>query len=421
MSVTPAEKCRVTLGDCQVTVLNEGYTSKHFLRLVAETRSRQLKYNSLAVGNLSQLIRLYRNEWLTHLPQVYPYYAVKSNNDPAVIQVLARLGCGFDCASKNEIKQVTSVLQSSQVADRIIFAHPCKNPSDILFAAKCGVDLMVFDNERELYKMKEFHPTARTVIRIRLVKNTENKSEGTVEKFGADVNLAEHLLEVASQLGINVVGVSFHTFRQSPHVYQALICAAGKLFDVAEKYGFSFKLLDIGGGFFSGANAFVPFNEAASAVREALDKYFSHRPDVRVIAEPGRFFSTTVFSMAACVIGFSPYAGDKDESETYGYTLSDGIFGSLYNDFVRKYFELKPMPLSDEIQTPLYRTTLWGPTCAGYDCIVKNCLLPKMDVGDWVMFEEAGAYSMVLSTDFNGYPKAKRFYVVDEEHANELI
>lgn len=411
----------MTLGDCQVSVLHEGYTSKQFLRLVAETRSKQLKYNSVAVGNLSQLIRLYRNEWLTHLPQVHPFYAVKSNNDPAVIRVLARLGFGFDCASKREIKQVTSIIESSQAADRIIFAHPCKKPSDILFAAKCGVDLMTFDNERELHKIKEFYPTARTVIRVRLVNSTEDKSGGTVEKFGADVNLAERLLDVASQLGINVVGVCFHLFHQSQHVYQALICAAAKLFDVAEKYGFSFKLLDVGGGFFSDKNAFVPFSEVASAVREALDKHFSHHPGVRVIAEPGRFFSMTVFSLAACVIGFSPYAGDKDESETYGYTLSDGVFGSLYNDFVRKHFELKPMPLSDETQTPLYRTTLWGPTCAGYDCVVKHCMLPKLDVGDWVMFEEIGAYTMVLATDFNGFPKPKRFYVVDEEHANELM
>ena len=83
---------------------------------------------------------------------------MKCNGDQNLIRLLAYLGAGFDCASKKEIQ---TVLDLGVSPDRIIYANPCKQASYIKYAYKNGVNCMTFDNEQELYKIKENHPQAK--------------------------------------------------------------------------------------------------------------------------------------------------------------------------------------------------------------------------------------------------------------------
>ena len=91
-------------------------------------------------------------------PRIEPYYAVKCNSDINLLKLLAFLGVGFDCASKNEIQ---TILDLGVSADRIIYANPCKQLSYLQYAYENGVNLMTFDNEQELYKIKVTHPNAK--------------------------------------------------------------------------------------------------------------------------------------------------------------------------------------------------------------------------------------------------------------------
>lgn len=75
-----------------------------------------------------------------------------------MLEVLAALGTGFDCASKTEINKVLSL---GVAPDRIIFANPAKPASHIRHAFATGVDMMTFDNEVELHKIKAIFPDAR--------------------------------------------------------------------------------------------------------------------------------------------------------------------------------------------------------------------------------------------------------------------
>lgn len=75
-----------------------------------------------------------------------------------MLEVLAALGTGFDCASKAEINKVLSLGVGT---DRIIFANPAKPSSHIRHAAAVGIEMMTFDNEVELYKVKDLYPTAK--------------------------------------------------------------------------------------------------------------------------------------------------------------------------------------------------------------------------------------------------------------------
>lgn len=85
---------------------------------------------------------------------------MKCNDSLTVLEVLATLGTGFDCASKTEINKMLSLNVN---ADRIIFANPAKPSSHIRHAATMGVDTMTFDSEIELRKIKELFPQAKSV------------------------------------------------------------------------------------------------------------------------------------------------------------------------------------------------------------------------------------------------------------------
>jgi ornithine decarboxylase len=112
--------------------------------------------------DLGSLTNSYSN-WLRLLPNVKPYYAVKCNPNPVILESLASLGCNFDCASENEMKMVIEITRDPS---RIIFANPCKMSSQIRYARANDVDLMTFDCEEELYKIKLYHPYAKLVLRL---------------------------------------------------------------------------------------------------------------------------------------------------------------------------------------------------------------------------------------------------------------
>lgn len=107
--------------------------------------------------DLSDVCKKMRN-WVTQMPRVHPFYAVKCNDDVTILRLLAALGAHFDCASRGEIRKVLDLGVS---ADKIIFANPCKPSSHVKFAAQENVSVMTFDSAIELQKVKQFYPDAK--------------------------------------------------------------------------------------------------------------------------------------------------------------------------------------------------------------------------------------------------------------------
>lgn len=185
--------------------------------------------------------------WTRQLPRVTPHYAVKCNPDVMLIKLLAYLGAGFDCASRNEIELV---LEQGVDAKRIVFGNPCKQASFVRFASRVGVEYMTFDNENELYKIKRVCPRAKCVLRM-IADDADSVIRLSV-KFGADSVTSKKLIRKAVELGLDLVGVSFHvgSGQSSPKAFVKAIVSARDLFDYArEKCGKNLSLLDLGGGF----------------------------------------------------------------------------------------------------------------------------------------------------------------------------
>uniref|UniRef100_A0A667WHB6 ornithine decarboxylase n=1 Tax=Myripristis murdjan TaxID=586833 RepID=A0A667WHB6_9TELE len=319
--------------------------------------------------------------WSENLPRVKPFYAVKCNNTPAIIRTLSALGTGFDCASKAEIELALSL---GATPDRIIFAHTTKPESHIKFARTRGVQMMTFDNQDELSKIAHCHPSAKLVLRIAVDDSSSLRRLNS--KFGACPAAAGKLLRRAGELGLDVVGVSFHV---------GCMCNDTRNFP-------------------------LKFEEIAATINVALDEFFPPECGVQIIAEPGRYFVESAFTLAVNVIGkrammeeaAEQNRGDENIPErVMMYYVNDGVFGSLsflINDPASGCV-LPYLQKAAEGGERRYRSVIWGPTCDSIDKLTDSCLLPELQVGEWLLFDNTGAYTVCLATDFNGFEKAHIF------------
>ncbi|MEQ2168021.1 hypothetical protein GOODEAATRI_010109, partial [Goodea atripinnis] len=161
---------------------------------------------------------------------------------------------------------------------------------------------------------------------------TEAHAAETSMPFGFSLKSCRHLLEMAKELGVQVVGAAFHIPSSCQDLQQAYTHAlsdARCVFDMGVE----------------------------SAVRPLLDAYFPQRSGVQVLAQPGCFYVASAFTLAVCVIG-------KEVVTHCWETLSQG--------------------------KAVYPSSLWGPSLDQLDQVVERCLLPELIVGDWLLFSNMG-------------------------------
>ncbi|KAL9123970.1 MAG: hypothetical protein Q9217_006656 [Psora testacea] len=365
------------------------------------------------VADMGEVYRQYQR-WKVNLPRVKPYYAVKCNPETPVLRLASALGMGFDCASKWEIESVLD-LGSGVEPSRIIFAHPRKDGTQARRAIERGVTQMTFDDVSELYKAKEEFPTAKLLLRI-FTDDSASKVRVN-EKFGAPLEETEELLGLARSLDLDVVGVSFHigSDASNPEAFISAVKDARYVFDQAAELGYDMKILDVGGGFTNWV-----FEEMATALSIALDEYFP--PSVRIIAEPGRFFVATAYTLATQVVGRRKVRKPRPHDPHYHIDINEGVYGSLANTVSDHQVKFPKILKKRDMSTHDVSYVVWGPTCDNFDKVQEHCTLPGLvDYGDWLYFEEMGAYTVPCDTGFNGFPKAKVIYVSSDPGASALL
>lgn len=373
------------------------------------------------VCDLGDVVRKLQ-QWNQLLPRVAPHYAVKCNDDRIVLETMVGLGLGFDCASKSEIK---SVLDLGVEPERIIYANPCKQSQHIKFATRHGVSAMTFDNLDELEKIKRHSPDARLVLRILPGQFDAVCNLGV--KFGAPMHDVPKLLARARQLQLNIIGVSFHVGSgcRDAAAFPAAVSLARKTFRLAEEAGFRPHLLDIGGGFPGDSSAKVSFTEICQALSPALEEHFPAGSGVEIIAEPGRYFVASAYSLAVNVIArrrpnmdIDPQDLPADESK-FMYYVNDGVYGS-FNCLLYDHAEVFPIVPGVGLGGELYKSQVFGPTCDGLDCICEVALLPELEVGDWLLFHNMGAYTLAAASSFNGMPQPRRHYMLGDQLVEDV-
>ncbi|EFB28929.1 hypothetical protein PANDA_013260, partial [Ailuropoda melanoleuca] len=357
------------------------------------------------------------------LPWVSPFYAVKRNSSIWVLRVLAILGTSFDCASQMSPEaapecppcqvELEQVLGLGVAPSRIIYANPCKPVSHIQYAACRGVQLMTFDSEEELTKVAQHHPKARLVLWL-----WTQDSESTFPlsaKFGATLEVCEHLLQSARALGLAVVGASFHMGSncQTARSFTQAFADCRRVFEMGRASRHDMSLLDIGGGF-PGEEGFEPkFEEMARVINAVLAQDFPVGGGVEIIAEPGHFYAASVCTAAVNIIAKKAVLQPGGRPPQAGVHLNEGHYG-IFRIFSRE--PVPRMPIVVKVrgpQPPLFPCTLYGPTCDAFDKLFPGELpMPELDVGDWLVLPSMGAYTTTVSSTFNGFLPASVSYAM---------
>ncbi|QLG71632.1 hypothetical protein HG535_0B06780 [Zygotorulaspora mrakii] len=419
---------KITVSEQSEHVRNNDASHEQAHKLIFESLKRRIEAingetcepgdeNSFFICDIGEVERLHRN-WCEQLPRVQPFYAVKCNPDTRVLEKLSALKVNFDCASKAEIEKVLSLGVSP---DRIIYANPCKASSFVRYAARSNVLKSTFDNVEELYKIKRFHPKSELFLRIATDDSTAQCRLST--KYGCELENVDKLLSAVKELDLNLAGVSFHVGSGASDfttLYKAVRDARIVFDKAANEYKLpELKTLDVGGGF-----QFESFKESTAVLRAALDDFFPVETGVNIIAEPGRYFAATAFTLAANVI--AKRSLKNHEAMLY---INDGVYGNmncilfdhqaptprtLYHNSQFHYFDFESSSRDTTLHPRKEKVSIWGPTCDGLDCIttehyMEHDLIP----GDWLYFPNLGAYTSSAATPFNGFEQVAEIIYIN--------
>ena len=326
------------------------------------------------------------------LPQVDLHYALKPLPQAAVVQALWEAGAFFDLATNGEVELVRRL---GVPAGRCIHTHPIKRDSDIRTALAYGVDTFVVDNPDELRKFVKYR--GRVALLIRISFRSTNAVCDLSKKFGCTPDAVAALLSLAAELRVKIEGLSFHVGSQTldPGMFVHAINVCRELIAISLQGGHRLGTLDIGGGFPVGyAGKAVAIEEYCAPIRHALGTL---TPDVRVIAEPGRYIA------APAAIAVSTVMGRAMRDGRWWYYLDDGLYGS-YSGQLYDHAKYPVEALAARGET--YPSVLAGPTCDSIDIISESVNLPTLDAGDLIVGRQMGAYTWASASDFNFFPRA---------------
>jgi ornithine decarboxylase len=333
------------------------------------------------------------------LPDTRVFYAVKANPAPEILDLLARLGSSFDCASVVEIEQA---LATGAGADRISFGNTIKKERDIARAFQLGVRLFAVDCDAEVEKIARAAPGSRVFCRI--LCDGAGAEWPLSKKFGCAPSMAPNVLERAQTLGLQAYGVSFHVGSQQGNVQawdSALATAAGIFRELAER-GITLSMVNMGGGFPAKYLRAMPGVPAyGEAIFNSLRTHFGNQLPETII-EPGRGMVGDAGMIEAEVVLVSK----KSETDEIRWVYLDiGKFQGLAETMDEAIRYPIRTERDGDAKAPC---VLAGPTCDSVDVLYEKTpydLPVSLSIGDKVLIEACGAYTTTYSTiGFNGFP-----------------
>ncbi|NWW93707.1 AZIN2 inhibitor, partial [Rhynochetos jubatus] len=407
------------LNESNFMMVEEGFTSRDLLENLLMELCPASDQRAFFVADLGDIVKKHLR-FLKALPRVKPYFPVRCNGSEGVIRLLAELGAGFACSNKAEIVRVQSI---GVPADKIFYSSPCKQVAHIKHAASRGVRLMAFDNEVELSKVARSHPRARMLLGV--AADPSPPAHPSMA-FGATLKACRHLLEAARERAVEVVGVSFHLGGRGPEpqAFAQAVATAQLAFEMGTELGYRMHLLDIGGGFPGTEDTRARFEEIAAVINSALDLYFPDGCGVEILATPGRYYVTSAFTLAASVTAKEEAAAEQPGSDgrwdapVRGLPGWDrpGVWpgdGSPWHWGALTPWRCHLSPLQRPCpDPPSHSSSLRGPPGHAGERIADGLELPELQVGDWLIFEDMGAYTIATSSPLGDRPQPRITYAM---------
>lgn len=334
-------------------------------------------------------------------------YAVKANSNIALLNLLARLGSGFDIVSLGEMQRV---LAAGGRPGDIVFSGVGKRADEILAALKAGIRCFNVEVSGELDRINELAGQVGVLapVSFRVNPDVDAKthpyiSTGLKEnKFGIDIDSAIHEYRRAAAMpNIKVVGIDCHIGSQLTGLNPFLDALDRVLavVDLLAAEGINLQHLDLGGGLgIKYRDEFPPSPEEYVA---ALLQRLGGR-DFEILLEPGR-----------AIVGNAGILLTKVEYLKPTANKNFAIVDAAMNDLLRPalysaWQDIVPAELADSGQE--LEWDIVGPVCETGDFLGKGRLL-KLAPGDLLAVRSAGAYGFSMSSNYNSRPRAAEVIV----------
>ncbi|HDR0673727.1 TPA: diaminopimelate decarboxylase [Pasteurella multocida] len=325
-------------------------------------------------------------------------FAVKSNPNIAILNIMARLGSGFDIVSQGELERV---LAAGGEAHKIVFSGVAKTETEIARALEVGIRCFNVESVAELYRINqvagEMGKTAPISLRVNPDVDARTHpyiSTGLKEnKFGISVAEARNVYQLANQLPhIQITGMDCHIGSQLTEL-QPFLDATDRLIVLMEQLkqdGIQLKHLDLGGGLgvpYTNENPPHP-SEYASALLDKLKAYH----ELEIILEPGR----AITANAGILVTKVEYL--KHNEDRHFAIVDAGM-----NDMIRPALYQAYMNIIEVDRTLTRDKAVYdvvGPICETSDFLGKQREL-AIAAGDYLAQRSAGAYGASMSSNYN--------------------
>ncbi|GGW62783.1 pyridoxal-dependent decarboxylase, exosortase A system-associated [Alishewanella tabrizica] len=360
-----------------------------------------------------QIIQQQVARFRQHIPgRIKLHYAVKANPYWPVVQFLKPLVDGFDVASQQEM---LLAMQSGMPVSDISFAGPGKGDAELLSAIVAGVTLNV-ESAGELARICKLSQVAGQKPQVALrvnpafeLKASGMKMAGGAKPFGIDEEQVLQLLPAIADMPVKLRG--FHIYCGSQNLKaEALIDAYQHTFALAAKLvaacPYRPDMINLGGGFgipyFTGERRLdlAPVGESLASL---LQQYQAELADIELVIELGRYLVAEAGVYACQVL-------DKKVSRGTTYLVCNGGLhhhlanSGNFGQVIRKNY---PVAIGNKLTAAEQElVTIVGPLCTPLDILADKKLLPKAEVGDWVVVYQSGAYGPTASPQqFLGHPE----------------
>ena len=326
------------------------------------------------------------------------FFACKSNFNLSVINTFVNLGSGVDVNSEGELYRA---MKAGAKPEKLIMSGVGKTSQEIRLALKNELLMIKVESEEEIILINEIagsmNKTARVAIRVNPDVDAETHpyiSTGLAEnKFGVDRVTALELYRMQKNLkNIIYTGIDMHLGSQITKV-EPFIEASERLAEIflqLKSEGINLKHVDLGGGIGAVYNSEKTFTikEYADALIPVIKKL-----SCDVFLEPGRFFTANSGILAVQVL-YTKKTNRKNFIIIDG-AMNDLLRPSLYG----AHHHIQPLIISED-RTDI-TADIVGPVCESGDFLAKNIIISGCKRNDYIAVMSAGAYSMVMSSNYN--------------------
>jgi len=347
-------------------------------------------------------------------------YSVKANSNLGILKVMAEHGSGFDVVSGGELHRVKL---AGGDPERTVFAGVGKTDDEIVAGLEAGVLMFNVESEGELEAIARVAAALNRVAPIALRVNPDVDprthryiSTGKKEsKFGMDIERSLRVAAAAVAMSsVRMIGMHMHIGSQitTTEPYAGAVAKGVEVIGQLRRMGHPIGWYNMGGGFGiaykkSEARSIAEF---AAAILPGVKA-----TGCRLAIEPGRVIAGNAGILVSRVL-YTKQSGDK-RFLIQDAAMNDLIRPALYESFHRIWPVVAapglPAP-PDDFEAAIPGTEPWdvvGPVCESGDFLAKDRSLPQLDRGDLIAIFSAGAYGMVMASNYNTRPRAAEVLV----------